>query len=108
MPDDTADEQDKLEYFFTLDPQYVIGAIATYQIKNASTIKTDTKNDMKAAKDPADNTKGLDLTVYGDGTEITEEGTIKYLGEKLGGINHSYRSSQTPTPGQDTPSTPQK
>ena len=107
MPDDTADEQDKLDYFFTLDPQHVVGAISAYQIKNNSTIKTDTENEMKAAKDPADNTKGLDLTVYGDGTNITEAGIIRYLGEKKGGINHSFSSQQGPH--QDTPLTsPQK
>jgi len=62
---------------------------------------------MEAAKDPADNTKGLDLTVYGDGTNITDDGISKFNEELLKGVGHSYRSSQTPTPHQNTP-TPQK
>ena len=45
---------------------------------------------MEAAKNPQDNTKGLDLTIYGDGTNFTEAGIIRYYSEKLGGVNHSY------------------
>jgi len=60
---------------------------------------------MKAAKNSDD--KGLDLTIYGDGTNITKDGIIKYLSEKTGGVNHSFASSQTPG-GPDVPGTPQQ
>jgi len=33
----------------------------------------------------------LDLSVYGDGKEFTEEGIIKFYAEKLGGQNHAKK-----------------
>ncbi|CAH1762635.1 5111_t:CDS:2, partial [Entrophospora sp. SA101] len=37
---------------------------------------------------------GLDLTKYGNGTEFTEAGIIRYYAEELGGINHSYSKNE--------------
>jgi hypothetical protein len=92
FPADTADDYDKSEYFFTLSPQYVIGFSATYQIKHDSDKKKEIEDQMTLAKN--DQKLGLNLTKYGNGTEFTEAGIIKYYAEELGGINHSYSKGE--------------
>ncbi|CAJ0625961.1 3106_t:CDS:2, partial [Entrophospora sp. SA101] len=67
FPEDNVAEQDKLNYFFTLSPQYVIGAVADYHIKTDNAKKEEIETEMRADRNPADKTKSLDWNIYGDG-----------------------------------------
>ncbi|CAH1770613.1 1492_t:CDS:2, partial [Entrophospora sp. SA101] len=95
FPEDNVAEQDKLNYFFTLSPQYVIGAVADYHIKTDNAKKEEIETEMRADRNPADKTKSLDWNIYGDGVSPTEAGTKKYYFKKLSGINHSYAKNET-------------
>ena len=55
---------------------------------------------MKAYRDADD--KPLDLTIYGDGTNITEAGIKQFLYEQAEGKAHQC-STQGPTGPGDTP-----
>ena len=60
---------------------------------------------MKAYRDADD--KPLDLTVYGDGTDITEAGIKKFLYEEADGKAHQLATQgptgpETPTPTTET------
>jgi len=76
-----------------LNPEYVIKFSATYQIKNDSSVKEQTKQAMEKVKN--DQNQGLDKKLYGDGQEFTEAGIIKYYAEELGGVNHSFAKQGT-------------
>jgi hypothetical protein len=71
-----------------LDPEYVIGGVATYVIKH----KGEKDKTIAEMKDKKDGEKPLDVSTngYGDGTNYTEAGAIKYYAEKLGGKNHNF------------------
>ncbi|CAJ0629449.1 9160_t:CDS:2 [Entrophospora sp. SA101] len=101
FPVDTTDDYQKTDYFFTLSPHYVIGFSATYQIKHDSAKKKEMKDQMTLAKN--EQKLGLDLTKYGNGTEFTEAGIIKYHAEELGGVNHHFaqQGKETSVPKPD-------
>jgi len=94
-PVDSADEQDKLNYYFTLSPEHVIRVFSAFRIKTNAKEKADTKAEMEKAKD----SKGILLskdknTGYGDGKNFTDDGIVKYHSEKIGGVNHNYSNQQ--------------
>ncbi|CAJ0646096.1 9678_t:CDS:2 [Entrophospora sp. SA101] len=101
FPVDTTDDYQKTDYFFTLSPHYVIGFSATYQIKHDSAKKKEMEDQMTMAKN--EQKLGLDLTKYGNGTEFTEAGIIKYYAEELGGVNHHFaqQGKETSVPKPD-------
>nr|CAG8584220.1 1636_t:CDS:2 [Entrophospora candida] len=101
FPVDTTDDYQKTDYFFTLSPHYVIGFSATYQIKHDSAKKKEMEDQMTLAKN--EQKLGLDLTKYGNGTEFTEAGIIKYYAEELGGVNHCFaqQGKETSVPKPD-------
>ncbi|CAG8473873.1 14671_t:CDS:10 [Ambispora leptoticha] len=91
FPGDTADRQDKINYYFVeLGPEHVIGFRAAYEIKHDNSKKDTLITEMKGKKD---NDVPLDVSTsgYGDGNDYTEAGVIKYYSEELGGVNHSYK-----------------
>jgi hypothetical protein len=51
---------------------------------------------MKKFKEDQKGLIRLDLSVYGDGNDFTEEGIIKYYTEKLGGQNHVKKKYEKP------------
>ncbi|CAG8462846.1 16707_t:CDS:2 [Funneliformis caledonium] len=60
FPSDTTDKQDKLNYYFTLDPEYVITALVTYNVKhNANNIKKEEL--LTEMKEKKDGDKPLDI-----------------------------------------------
>ncbi|CAH1769892.1 13090_t:CDS:1, partial [Entrophospora sp. SA101] len=64
--------------------------IADFHLKTNSAKKGEIETEMKADRNPADQTKNLDWNLYGDVASPTEAGIKKYYFEKLAGINHSY------------------
>jgi hypothetical protein len=99
FPKDSAEVQDKLNYLFTLTPEYFIGAISAYEIKNAADTKKRIEDEMKLVQD--DSKQGLDMNIYGNGKEFTEEGMIQYYSEKRGGIYHSFAKVGAPKQHQE-------
>ncbi|CAG8541343.1 10104_t:CDS:10 [Diversispora eburnea] len=95
FPTDNVPDQQKLDWFWSLDPEIVIGTIASQELVADSSLKDTTLTEMKAAKD---GDKVLDSSKYkkDDKGEFTEEAISLYYSEKLGGINHSFSKTEEP------------
>jgi hypothetical protein len=79
-----------------LDPETVIKTIALKELEADSNLKAQILNEMKKFKEDQKGLIRLDLSVYGDDKDFSEEGIVRYYYEKLGGRNHARRSMKKP------------
>ena len=88
FPDDSASEQAKLDWFWSLSPEIVIEVIASQELVVDSAIKEAINKEMKEKKD---GDKVLDSSRYktNDQGEFSDEAIAKFYYEKLGGQEHS-------------------
>ncbi|CAG8700742.1 9685_t:CDS:2, partial [Funneliformis caledonium] len=70
------------------NPEIVVETIALQELKADSNLKVGILNEMKKFKEDQKGLIRLDLSVYENGEEFSEEGIIKYYAEKLGGQDH--------------------
>ena len=96
LPDKNDKDHDWLDWFFTRNPEVVVGTIALQELKADSNLKKQILKEMEDYKEDQKGLVRLDLSVYGDGKEFSEDGIIKYYTEKLGGQNHVQKKYESP------------
>jgi hypothetical protein len=98
----TADDDDKkIEFFKTRDPKVLIETIVKYELTDATkkaAVKIAMEGETKGGTG-ADRDEKLSLTVYGDGSEFTDDGMSKYLYEKEIDIKHTFGKAENPQKG---------